>query len=203
MNDDISLIGHMSGQGEAAADKLRQAGYTTSQEIIEEKPSVLAESTGLAPGIISKIINSAKSLGGVRPVTRTKAKVKKNTKKKVTKKAAVPPKKKAKAKRKAVKAVPSRKKVKKREVMVKKTAKKVKKPAAKPKETIAETPIFDPLRRVAHSFAAEHEIAEGTAIKFVDAVKKNPSIRGKILKEVMARDKFRKRLACHLVRELT
>ncbi len=176
MNDDISLIGHMSGHGKAAADKLRQAGYTTLQKIIEEKPLVLAESTGLAPGIISKIINSAKSLGGVRPVARTKAKVKKKTKKKVGKKTAVP---------------------------AKKTTKKVKKPAAKPKEIIAETPIFDPLRRVAHEFAADHEIAESTAIRFVDAVKKSSGIREKILKEVMARDKFRERLVHHLVRELT
>ena len=67
MNDDISLIGHMSGQGEAIADKLRQVGFTTLQKIIEEKPAVLAESTGLEPNIVSKIINSAKSLGTARP----------------------------------------------------------------------------------------------------------------------------------------
>lgn len=141
MNDDISLIGHMSGQGEAIADKLRQVGFTTLQKIIEEKPAVLAESTGLEPNIVSKIINSAKSLGTARP--------------------------------------------------------------AKPKEVIAERPIRDPLQRVAHSFAAEHEIAESTAIKFVDAVKKCPGIREKMLKEVMARDRFRERLAHYFVRKLT
>lgn len=196
--NDISLIGHMSSQGEVAADKLRQAGYDTLQKIVEEKPSVLAESTGLEPNIISKIINSAKSLGGVRPAAKTKAK------KKTRKKAAAPAKKKTvKAKRKMTKAAPKKKVKKAKAAAKKKIAGKAKKPLAKPKEVIAEKPIFDPQRRVAHSLAAEHEIAEGTAVRFVDVVKKSPGIREKILKEVMARDKFRERLAHHLVRELT
>lgn len=196
--NDISLIGHMSSQGEVAADKLRQAGYDTLQKIVEEKPSVLAESTGLEPNIISKIINSAKSLGGVRPAAKTKAK------KKTRKKAAAPAKKKTvKAKRKMTKAATKKKVKKAKAAAKKKIAGKAKKPLAKPKEVIAEKPIFDPQRRVAHSLAAEHEIAEGTAVRFVDVVKKSPGIREKILKEVMARDKFRERLAHHLVRELT
>ncbi len=183
MNDDISLIGHMSGQGEGAADKLRQAGYNTLQKIIEEKPSVLAESTGLEPGIISKIIASAKSLGGGHPVTKTK--VKKKAKKKTAK-------------------APSRKKVQRSKVAAKKKiVKKAKKPVAKPKKVIAEKSTFDPLRRIAHSFAVDHEITESIALKFVDAVKKSPGIREKILKEIVARDKFRERLARHLARDLT
>lgn len=201
--NDISLIGHMSGQGEVAADKLRQAGYTTLQKIIEENPSVLVESTGLEPSMVSKIINSAKSLGGVRPAA--KAKIKKKTKKKVRKKAAAPVKKKktVKAKKKTAK-VPSKKKVKKAKVTAKKKiTEKTKKPAETHKKTITETLIFDPQQRVAHSFATEHEIAESTAIRFVDTVKKSPGIKEKILKEVMARDKFRERLAFHLARELT
>lgn len=183
MNDDISLIGHMSGQGEAAADKLRQAGYTTLQKIIEEKPSVLAESTGLEPSIVRKIINSAKSLGGGRPVAKTK--VKKKAKKKTAK-------------------APSRKKVQRPKVTAKKkVAKKTKKSSAKPKKVIAERPTIEPQRRVANSLAAKHEIEERTAIRFVDAVKRTPGIKEKILKEVMARDKFRERLARHLARKLT
>jgi len=179
--DDISLIGHMSGQGETAADKLRQAGYNTLQKIVEEKPSVLAESTGLEPSIVSTIINSAKSLGGAHPVAKAKAK----------------------AKRKTARA-PSRKKVKRPKVTAKKkTAEKTKKPAETHKKTITETPIFVQLRRVARGFAAEHEIAESTALKFIDAVKKSPGAKEKILKEVVARDKFRERLARYLVKELT
>jgi len=175
--NDMSLIGHMSGQGEVVADKLRQTGYTTLQKIIEEKPSVLAESTGLEPNIVNNIITSAKNLGGVRPAAETEAKVEKKAKTI------------AKAKIRTVKAAPSKKKV--------------KGPAEKLKEPIPEKPIFDPLRRAAHSFAAEHKIPVATAIRFVDGVKKSSSIRGKMFKEVMARDKFRQRLAHHLARELT
>lgn len=182
--DDISLIGHMSGQGEVVADKLRQAGYTTLQKIIEEEPSVLAESTGLEPNIVGKIINSAKALSRTRPATKEKAEKK--------------------VKKKVVLAAAGEEKVESSKAAAKtKSAKKVEKPARKPKETITEKPIFDPLQRVAHSFEKEHEIAEGTAIRFIDAVKKSSGIREKILKEVMARDKFRERLARHLAKELT
>lgn len=76
MSDDISVIGHMSGQGEALADKLRRAGYTTIQKIIEEEPSVLSESAGLEPSTVSNVLSSAKSLGGMHPAGKTKAKKK-------------------------------------------------------------------------------------------------------------------------------
>ncbi len=188
--NDMSLIGHMSGQGEVVADKLRQAGYTTLQKIMEEKPSVLAESTGLELSIISKIINSTKALSRTHPAVEAKAKAKKKAEKKAGKKATAPPKKKtAKAEKKVVKAAPP--------------GKKVKRPTEKPKEPIPEKPIFDPLQRVAHSFAAEHEIPVTTAIRFVDGVKKSPSTREKILKEVIVREEFRERLANRLARELT
>lgn len=168
--DNISLIGHMSGQGEVLTNKLRQADYATLQKIIEEEPSVLAESTGLEPDIISKIINSAKALSQTCPAPKIEAK----------------------AEEKVVQAAPPQEKEKEAE-----------KPAEEPKEIIVEKPILDPLRRVAHEFATEREIVEGTAIRFVNAVKKSPGIREKVLKEVMTRDKFRERLARHLAKGLT
>lgn len=182
--DDISLIGHMSGQGEVVADKLRQAGYTTLQKIIEEEPSVLAESTGLKPNIVGKIINSAKALSRTRPATKEKAEKK--------------------VKKKVVLAAAGEEKVESSKAAAKtKSAKKVKKPARKPKETITEKPIFDPLQRVAHSFEKEHEIAEGTALKFVDVVTKSPGVREKILRKAMGQDKFRERFVHYLARKLT
>lgn len=190
--NDISLIGHMSGQGEAVADKLRQAGYNTLQKIIEEKPSVLAESTGLEPGVISKIIASAKSLGPVRPAAKTKAKTKKKAKKKVSKKAAAPAKKKTvKAKRKTTNAVPKKKVEKPKVTAKRKVAKKAKKSPPRTKKVIAAKP------------AAKYEITKGTAMRFVNLAGKTPSLKEKILKEIMARDEFRERLARRLVRKLT
>jgi len=72
--DDITLIGHMSGEGEAATNKLRRAGYTTLQKILTEEAPLLAKNTGLQPDTVNKIMGSAKTLSAMRPAPRPKPK---------------------------------------------------------------------------------------------------------------------------------
>ncbi|MFH1519944.1 MAG: hypothetical protein ABIE75_05200, partial [Candidatus Omnitrophota bacterium] len=75
--DNIALIGHMSGEGQAVVDKLRKAGFTTLNQIIKEKPAALAVKTGLKSNIVAKIKTSAKALAKTRPTPKTKVRPKK------------------------------------------------------------------------------------------------------------------------------
>lgn len=180
--DDISLIGHMIGEGETAANKLRQAGYTTPERIVEAEPAVLAKETGLELEIINKIFNSVKAFSRTHPTPKIKTETRK----------------------KAVKTtVSAKKKVKKLKVATKKRiAKEGKKPKESPKEIIAEKPITDPWKRIVYELAEEHEIVESAVRKLVGVVTKNPAIRKKIFKEAMVRERFREKLSRKLIKGL-
>lgn len=60
--DDITLIGHMVGDGEELAQKLREKGFLDLKNIIEQEPSNLAKQLEINEEKAGKIVAAAKAI---------------------------------------------------------------------------------------------------------------------------------------------
>ena len=60
--DDLTLIGHMAGGGEALAQQLREKGFGDVGQILGQEPSLLAQQLAIDEDTAKKIIAAAKAL---------------------------------------------------------------------------------------------------------------------------------------------
>jgi hypothetical protein len=65
--DDLTLIGHMAGGGQALATKLRGQGFSDVTHLLEQDPAVLAKKLDVSEAVAQRIVRAARALQKVGP----------------------------------------------------------------------------------------------------------------------------------------